>query len=485
MSHRLNPVASIAVATLACLMWTTPVAAQQQFSVVQHSGVVAPNSQGNVFVQCPDGSSAYSGGVDSDFSTEIDITSSAPTFGGSANVLTYSFSDGAHQAPTGWHIGVRNRSGSDSHRIAASVVCGPQSASMLTITTTVAVDGATPANPAFNGVQAVCPASKIATGGGLDAQYPPTMLVSSSAPTVDNKLLAALPSGPLGAPNGWSGFVRNEGISGFVKVAVVCTEMSGVVTVNSVKKSVPVGATVNDYAACPAGYVVLSGGYDPENRMMQNGVSSTPFYASTPTFPARRNDGTYADTAGWSADVANDSQVAFTMNVAAVCAPTGAGGGGPSTTTVFEFYNTNLKHYFRTANATEATAIDGGSAGPGWVRTGDNFTAYPASSVSPGADVCRFYTFGANSHFYTVEVPECLSLQNPASGWVYEGLSFRIGKPTGGACDSGTIPVHRLYNNRFAFNDSNHRFTTVFDNVAAMQALGWLYEGVAFCAVAS
>jgi len=257
------------------------------------------------------------------------------------------------------------------------------------------------------------------------------------------------------------------------------------VTVNSLKKSVPVGSTVNDYATCPSGYTVIGGGFDPENRMMQAGVSSTPFYANAPTFPARRDDGTFADTVGWSADVANDAQVGLTMNVAVVCAPTGAGGGGPSMATVFEFYNTNLKHYFRTASAAEATAIDGGSAGPGWVRTGDNFIAYQAATISPGSDVCRFYTFGANSHFYTVEVPECLSLQSPTSGWVYEGLSFRIGKPAAGACDTGTIPVHRLYNNRFAFNDSNHRFTTVFDNVAAMQALGWVYEGVAFCAVAS
>jgi hypothetical protein len=42
--------------------------------------------------------------------------------------------------------------------------------------------------------------------------------------------------------------------------------------------------------------------------------------------------------------------------------------------------------------------------------------------------------------------------------------------------------VHRIYNNRFAFNDSNHRFTTRLQEVAPMQALGWRYEGVAFCA---
>ncbi|MBK9609744.1 MAG: hypothetical protein IPO58_26475 [Betaproteobacteria bacterium] len=74
---------------------------------------------------------------------------------------------------------------------------------------------------------------------------------------------------------------------------------------------------------------------------------------------------------------------------------------------VYEFYNTNLKHYFRTSSAAEATGIDNGSAGQGWVRTGDNFTAYTPGIAAPGNDVCRFYTFGANSHFYTAFADEC------------------------------------------------------------------------------
>ena len=47
----------------------------------------------------------------------------------------------------------------------------------------------------------------------------------------------------------------------------------------------------------------------------------------------------------------------------------------------------------------------------------------------------------------------------------------------------GTKPVYRLYNNRFQFNDTNHRFTTDFENVAPLQRQGWTYEGVAFCAL--
>ncbi len=42
---------------------------------------------------------------------------------------------------------------------------------------------------------------------------------------------------------------------------------------------------------------------------------------------------------------------------------------------VIEFYNANLDNYFITADSNEAAAIDGGSAGPGWSRTGSTFAS--------------------------------------------------------------------------------------------------------------
>lgn len=161
-------------------------------------------------------------------------------------------------------------------------------------------------------------------------------------------------------------------------------------------------------------------------------------------------------------------------------------GAPPATTvTVYEFYNTIINHYFRTSSLAEVNAIAGGSAGPGWVRTQDDFTAYAPQTAAPGNDVCRFYTFGANSHFYTAFADECLGLRSPTSGWVYEGLSFRIQLPGVGGCAAGLRPVYRMYNNRFAFNDSNHRFTTSFSEVQRLTSAPhfWLYEGIAFCAL--
>jgi hypothetical protein len=149
--------------------------------------------------------------------------------------------------------------------------------------------------------------------------------------------------------------------------------------------------------------------------------------------------------------------------IAAVLAMTvpGIGMAQVVNTTVFEFYNTGLQHYFRTAEVAEALAIDGGAAGPGWQRTGLDFTAFVAGA-GPGNDVCRFYNPVANTHFYTADPDECTQVKLPDSGWRYEGLSFRIRLPSAGACAAGTIPVYRNYNNRFAFNDSNHRFTTTW-----------------------
>jgi hypothetical protein len=95
----------------------------------------------------------------------------------------------------------------------------------------------------------------------------------------------------------------------------------------------------------------------------------------------------------------------------------------------FEFYNIDLQHYFVTAVAAEATAIDNGSAGPGWVRTGASYEVLGGPTTSflfndpkallAASPVCRFYGtpgIGPNSHFYTADANECnIVKQDP--GW--------------------------------------------------------------------
>jgi uncharacterized delta-60 repeat protein len=152
---------------------------------------------------------------------------------------------------------------------------------------------------------------------------------------------------------------------------------------------------------------------------------------------------------------------------------------------VIEFFNTRLVHYFVSGGPGEIVSVDTGGAGPGWQRTGLGFSAYvPETGIPSGAvPVCRFYGTpgrGPNSHFYTVSASECAAVkQDP--GWTYEGTAFYLFAPINGQCANGQQPVYRVYNNRFAQNDSNHRYTTESNVYAQMQALGWIPEGVVFC----
>ncbi|RFC32068.1 MAG: hypothetical protein DID91_2727703605 [Candidatus Nitrotoga sp. MKT] len=154
---------------------------------------------------------------------------------------------------------------------------------------------------------------------------------------------------------------------------------------------------------------------------------------------------------------------------------------------VVEFYNTNLDHYFITANAGEAAGIDGGSAGPGWIRTGNSFKSGGSTAV------CRFYGSqipGPNSHFYTSSTSECNGLKQlqattPATQkrWNFESLDFISTPPINGICPTGTAPVYRAYNNGFARGvDSNHRISSATAAIQEVVARGWIDEGIVMCA---
>lgn len=155
----------------------------------------------------------------------------------------------------------------------------------------------------------------------------------------------------------------------------------------------------------------------------------------------------------------------------------------PPTQPVFGFYNESIKHYFITASTAEKNSLLGGGGGGGWFMVDPGFNAWPADGPAPTATkpVCRFYSAAVNSHFYTAGAGECESLKQPSSGWTYEGIAFRALVPTKGSCYPGTTPVWRLYNDRFAQSDSNHRFVASVDTYRHMIASGWIGEGVAFC----
>jgi len=146
---------------------------------------------------------------------------------------------------------------------------------------------------------------------------------------------------------------------------------------------------------------------------------------------------------------------------------------------VTEYYNVDIRHYFRTGARSDSAFILAGNAGKGWRDTYDYFLAWRDASSGAQA-VCRFYAKGPNSHFFTADAKECEDVKG-YPGWVYEGIAYYVKVPKNGVCPSDSVPVHRLYNNRFIFNDSNHRFTTDMDVVTQMTQTGWIYEGVKMC----
>ena len=434
----------------------------------------AANAWTDVSVRCPAGLVALSGGGDTPDFNFFELSTSAPTFDGSGLAFQ---PDGNRPAANGWYVSVRNLD-TRAHPVTAVALCTPLNNVIVTVASINAPGGTTSA-PSTGGTSAICPAGYSATGGGLDVAFPATMRVSTLGPVFGTQYLIDVPAGRQSAPTGWNGNVRNESNAGTVKVAAVCAPLTGIFSVVTATFAGTTGAVAGASASCPANTIALGGGVDSNALARTVLAVSTPLLPGNPQFPSDRATGSYTSANGWYNIVYTYGPPNAAARVAAVCAAP-----SPGIVVAYEFYNTNLRHYFRTSSAGEAAGVDNGSAGAGWVRTGDNFFAYVAGSTAPGSDVCRFYTFGANSHFYTAFADECAGLKGPNTGWVYEGLSFRIPLPTSNGCTAGTVPVYRLYNNRFAFTDSNHRFTTQGANVTTLQQQGWTYEGIAFCAPA-
>ena len=158
-----------------------------------------------------------------------------------------------------------------------------------------------------------------------------------------------------------------------------------------------------------------------------------------------------------------------------------------------EFYNTRLNHYFRTEAASEATSIDNGSAGPDWVRTGQNYKVWRTAADAPAGalPVCRFYSYGFNTHFFTASTGECNLLKNNEArdraaalaagqsytGWQFEAIVSYALFPVNGKCAAGTQPVYRNY----AGFMINHRFSTALSAYQDMNDQSWIPEGANLC----
>ena len=150
---------------------------------------------------------------------------------------------------------------------------------------------------------------------------------------------------------------------------------------------------------------------------------------------------------------------------------------------VVEYYVPALKRYFMTGRTNEQATLDALPAS--FTRTGMSFAAkssrYADIAEQP---VCRLYAApengGSNSHFVGVAT-DCATL-NKLPGLKYEGYDFSVLKPAASGCPS-TAPtaVTRLFNNKAAANDGNHRYVVSTVTKARMIAQGWIDEGAVFC----
>ena len=150
---------------------------------------------------------------------------------------------------------------------------------------------------------------------------------------------------------------------------------------------------------------------------------------------------------------------------------------------VVEYFVPGLKHYFMTGRKSEQVTLDALPAS--FTRTGMSFAAkssrYRDIAEQP---VCRLYAApemgGSNSHFYGIG-GDCPTL-NKLTGLKYEGYDFSVLKPATSGCPA-TAPnaVTRLFNNKAATNDGNHRYVVSAATKAKMIAQGWIDEGAVFC----
>jgi hypothetical protein len=158
------------------------------------------------------------------------------------------------------------------------------------------------------------------------------------------------------------------------------------------------------------------------------------------------------------------------------------GGAEPTRTDVVEFHHAGFDHYFVTGTAAEATALDQGRPA-GWARTGAAFPGYVAGSASQNP-VCRFFWSPPpdtpSTHFYTAIASEC-AIVKAKPDWTFEEDAYASIEPSAaGKCPANTRPLYRVYNNGQR-GSPNHRYTTNWATVSAMEAQGWLLEGVVMC----
>jgi hypothetical protein len=147
-----------------------------------------------------------------------------------------------------------------------------------------------------------------------------------------------------------------------------------------------------------------------------------------------------------------------------------------TSTSVVEFYNASLDHYFMSWMPDEIAKLDAGTEIKGWVRTGSSFKVQTIRQPNT-VPVCRYYIPPelGDSHYFGRDAPECNATGRKFPKLVLEDRAFmQMYLPVEGVCPAETIPVYRVFSNRA---DANHRYLTDPAVRDQMVARGWLPEG--------
>ena len=280
---------------------------------IVHSENIGPGVFDAIHVSCPAGMTATGGGVDVQNRVTMEVTSSAPAFGGIQYRLL-SQNDGLNRAPVGWQATVLNKS-TEAKEFKVGVIC----ATLSGISTIVGSDEVPLGS--FRGKQVTCPTGTVAVGGGIDMENVQSMKVTSSAPTfaASQHRLFQQPDGMHPAPAGWQASALNHSTTTkSFKVAAICAPLLGIRT-HVVSDSAAPGNYGGEPAVCPSGYIALGGGIDVGQVLKMTVSSSAPTFNAFEYRLLSQPDGTNPAPHGWSASAINNDTPTHTLKVGAIC----------------------------------------------------------------------------------------------------------------------------------------------------------------------
>jgi hypothetical protein len=304
---------SVGMNTLAVMPSEATTSSASNPVTVVGSDTVTPGSFGSERVLCPAGTVAVGGGIDLGNVLTMKVTSSAPTFAQNNSRLIFQ-PNGTNPAPIGWQASARNDDAvAKSFKVA--VICAPLSG----LSTVVGSDTVAPGS--FGSERVLCPAGRVAVGGGIDLGNVLTMKVTSSAPTFaqNNSRLIFQPSGTNPAPIGWQATARNDGTTTkSFKVAVICAPLRGISTVVDRDGATP-GSFGSERVLCPAGMIAMGGGIDLDNVLTMKVTSSGPTFAQNNSRLIFQPNGTNPAPIGWQGSARNDDATTKSLKVAVIC----------------------------------------------------------------------------------------------------------------------------------------------------------------------